>query len=82
MEFLNNFQYIETIFTTTHLTYVSDVNKNTSFNEDGSLKQSININGKNYEIQYPSFNNVSTELFGSDPYTEISNIVSDLENKT
>lgn len=77
--FLDNLHYIEIIFTSTHLTYTVDRNKQISFDNNGRIKSKVKLDSGNYNIKYPSFNETSTELFGSNPYKEISNIISDLE---
>jgi len=79
LEFLENLHYIEIIFTSTHLTYTVDSNKLISFDKNGKVKKRIKINDKLYNVKYPSFDETSIELFGSNPYKEISNLVADIE---
>lgn len=79
LDFLNNLHYIETIFTSTHLTYTVDSNKLISFDKSGKVRKRVKINGKLYDVKYPSFDETSIELFGSNPYKEISNLVADIE---
>ena len=78
LEFLDNLEYVETIFTTTHLTYSVDRNKETSFDQNGNIKSEVEVRGANYRIGYPSFTTTTTKIFGSDPYNELSNMLNDL----
>ena len=78
LEFLENLHYIEIIFTSTHLTYTVDNYKEISFDANGNIKSEINISDEEYNIKYPSFKKVSSELMGSDIYTEVYNISRDL----
>ena len=78
LEFLNNLQYLETIFTSIHLTYAVDTNKNNSFDENGNIKTSVNIDDQSYNVGYPSFDDVSSDIFGSEIYSEVESIVGDL----
>ena len=79
MDFLNNLHYLEIIFTSTHLTYTVDSNKLISFDKSGKVRKRVKVNGKLYDVKYPSFDETSIELFGSNPYKEISNLVADIE---
>lgn len=79
LDFLENLHYLETIFTSTHLTYTVDSNKLISFDKNGKVRKRVKINGKLYDVKYPSFDETSIELFGSNPYKEISNLVADIE---
>lgn len=79
LDFLNNLHYLEIIFTSTHLTYTVDSNKLISFDKSGKVRKRVKVNGKLYDVKYPSFDETSIELFGSNPYKEISNLVADIE---
>ena len=79
LEFLENLHFIEIIFTSTHLVYTVDSNKKISFNDKGKIINKLKLNDKEYKIQYPSFDETSTELFGANPYKEVSNIINKFE---
>ena len=75
LEFLENLHFIEIIFTSTHLVYTVDSNKEISFNDKGKIINKLKLNDKEYKIQYPSFDETTTKLFGANPYKEVSNII-------
>ena len=79
LDFLNNLHYLETIFTSTHLTYTVDSNKLISFAKSGKVRKRVKVNGKLYDVKYPSFDETSVEIFGSNPYKELYNLVADIE---
>lgn len=79
LDFLENLHYIEIIFTSTHLTYTVDSNKLISFDKSGKVRKRVKIDGKLYDVKYPSFDETSIEIFGVNPYKELSNLVADIE---
>ena len=79
LDFLENLHYLEIIFTSTHLTYTVDSNKLISFDKSGKVRKRVKVNGKLYDVKYPSFDETSVEIFGSNPYKELSNLVADIE---
>lgn len=81
LEFLQNLKYIEIMFTNLHLTYTVDINKKVSFDKNGKVRTKIEFDGVEHKLEYPSFTKTTTQLLGSDPYNELTNIANDFLKK-
>lgn len=77
LDFLNNLQYVEAMFTSSHLTYSIDNYKEISFDENGNVKEVVSSDNGTHEVSYPSFDEVSVILFGSNPVEGISTMATD-----
>ncbi len=75
LEFIDNLEYLGDIFTTFHMTYSFDKKKHISFDENGNVKSEVDLETGKYEVTYPPFDEVSTELFGSDIYDDVYGIL-------
>ena len=76
--FLKNLKYIEIIFTSLHLPYIIDINKDISFDKNGKIQNKIEVDNTFYSLSYPSFEETSKQLFGCNAYDELSKIIKDL----
>ena len=81
LSFLENIQYIEYIFTSTHLTYTIDTYKHISFDQNGKIKKHIKIGNQNHEVTYPSFDKTSSMILGTNIYKDVSQLIKELEKK-
>jgi len=63
--FFLNANYVESILTSTHLTYAVDSKKYISFDANGTVKTKIEVNNKIHEVKYPSFSETNSSFLGN-----------------
>lgn len=75
LTFLYVLRYIELLISGTHLIYPIEENKELSFDEQGRIKDTIIKDGIKHIVAYPSFDEVSKEMFGINIYNEVEGII-------
>lgn len=75
LAFIYVLRYIELLISGTHLIYPIEENKELSFDKQGIIKNKIEKNSVEHIVTYPSFDEVSKEMFGINIYNEVERII-------